>query len=326
MWTTSRLPLERIARFDREIRAGRYPNANTLARELEVHPRTIHRDITFLRDRLGAPLAYDPVRHGFYYTDATYRLPAVTLTEAELLTMVLARSVLRQYSGTPYALQLNQALHKLRQALAEETTIELDQLDAVLSLHVAAPPPIDAERFTQILSAIRNRDRLAIRYRDRHQQATRREIDPWHIAAVGGAWYLVAFCHLRQERRMFVLDRILSIGTTGESFVPDPKFSIHEFLATALTVFRGNPENSYQIVLRLRGVAATTLRERPLHPTQRSETAPDGSLHVSMELSHLQEVERLALSWGSHCEVLAPDELRDRVAAELRSALGHYNS
>jgi hypothetical protein len=38
----------RIAFVDRAIRVGGWPNANTLARELEVSPRTVQRDIGFL--------------------------------------------------------------------------------------------------------------------------------------------------------------------------------------------------------------------------------------------------------------------------------------
>ena len=62
-----RFSLQRIAAFDRAIRAGEYPNARTIARELEVGHRTVQRDVEFLRDRLGAPLAFDRRRNGYYY-------------------------------------------------------------------------------------------------------------------------------------------------------------------------------------------------------------------------------------------------------------------
>src|SRR5438309_226802 len=46
-----RFSLQRIAALDRAIRAGEYPNAWTIARELEVGHRTVQRDVEFLRDR-----------------------------------------------------------------------------------------------------------------------------------------------------------------------------------------------------------------------------------------------------------------------------------
>src|SRR3954453_7331205 len=109
MHVASRLSLERIAALDRAIRAGEYPNARALAARLEVGQRTIQRDVEFLRDRCGAPLAYDPVRHGYSYPDPTFRLPPLELTEGELVALFLAGRVLRQYRGTPYAAELERA-------------------------------------------------------------------------------------------------------------------------------------------------------------------------------------------------------------------------
>lgn len=48
--------LFRIARIDEKLRRRCWPNAVTLARELEVTPRTIHRDLDFLRDQFHAHL------------------------------------------------------------------------------------------------------------------------------------------------------------------------------------------------------------------------------------------------------------------------------
>jgi predicted DNA-binding transcriptional regulator YafY len=54
----------RILLIDEKIRSGQYPNSNTLAKLTEVTPRTIQRDIDYLRLFYNAPIAYDPVRQG----------------------------------------------------------------------------------------------------------------------------------------------------------------------------------------------------------------------------------------------------------------------
>jgi len=63
----NRVALVRIAVIDQEIRNGSWPNATGLARQLEVNPRTIHRDIDCLRDQLGAPIVYDRDHNGYSY-------------------------------------------------------------------------------------------------------------------------------------------------------------------------------------------------------------------------------------------------------------------
>jgi predicted DNA-binding transcriptional regulator YafY len=65
MILASRPPLARIMAIDQSVRAGDWPNARTLARQLEVSPRTIRRDITYLRDQLRAPIEFDPTRNGY---------------------------------------------------------------------------------------------------------------------------------------------------------------------------------------------------------------------------------------------------------------------
>ena len=64
----SRPPLERMLRIHQALHSGGYPNASTLARQLEVSTKSIHRDLEFMRDRLELPIQYDAKRFGYFYT------------------------------------------------------------------------------------------------------------------------------------------------------------------------------------------------------------------------------------------------------------------
>src|ERR1700688_4527251 len=113
MRLASRPALVRLAVIDREIRGGRLPNANSLARQLEVNPRTVHRDLDCLRDQLGAPLEFDRDRNGYYYTNASWLIPYPQLSEGELLALFLASRLLKQYQGTPFAADLARMFGKI---------------------------------------------------------------------------------------------------------------------------------------------------------------------------------------------------------------------
>ena len=67
--------LERIYFFHDELSRDRYPNSRTLMREFEISLPTAKRDIAYLRDRLLAPLEFNPARNGFYYSDSSFNLP-----------------------------------------------------------------------------------------------------------------------------------------------------------------------------------------------------------------------------------------------------------
>ena len=73
----------------------------------------------------------------------------------------------------------------------------------------------------------------------------------------------------------------------------------------------------HHVRLRFRGDAVRYVRERTWHASQTLETTAEGDLIVTLEVSHLREVERWALSWTPDCEVLEPPELREHVADAL---------
>jgi predicted DNA-binding transcriptional regulator YafY len=129
MELASRPPLRRLLALDRMLRSARFPNARSAANELEVDPRTIHRDLVFLRDSWGAPLEFCRKHNGYYYRDPDYPLPLLRLTEGELLALFLAERVMQQYRDTPYAKDLATAFRKLTAALPDEVTIDLNHWD-----------------------------------------------------------------------------------------------------------------------------------------------------------------------------------------------------
>lgn len=75
----------RIIQIDEDIRSGIYPGIQFLMEKHGVSRRTILRDIEFLRDRYQAPIECDRRRKGYYYTDPTFAIKNVLLTEATFL-------------------------------------------------------------------------------------------------------------------------------------------------------------------------------------------------------------------------------------------------
>ena len=72
------------------IQAGGYPNATTLASQLEVCTKSINRDLEFMRDRLELPIQYDGSRFGYFYTEPVKAFPTLHITEGELFALVVA--------------------------------------------------------------------------------------------------------------------------------------------------------------------------------------------------------------------------------------------
>jgi predicted DNA-binding transcriptional regulator YafY len=80
---------ERLMCLHSMIRDGRYPSSQTIQKYFNVSTRTAHRDIHILKNLYKAPLAYDAVKHGFYYTIEGWSLATAADSRAKLLITFL---------------------------------------------------------------------------------------------------------------------------------------------------------------------------------------------------------------------------------------------
>src|ERR1700753_498197 len=87
----SRPPLARMMRLHEKLKAGAFPNCRKLADELEVSPKTIQRDIDFMRDQLNMPIEYDQLHFGFVYTREVTSFPSIEVSEGEVIALFVAQ-------------------------------------------------------------------------------------------------------------------------------------------------------------------------------------------------------------------------------------------
>lgn len=70
--------IARIMEFDLKVRNGWFPSRSSFATECGFSERTVARDIEYIRERLGAPLAFDKGRMGYYYSKP-WNLPSILM-------------------------------------------------------------------------------------------------------------------------------------------------------------------------------------------------------------------------------------------------------
>src|SRR5262245_4054006 len=162
MKSAVRPALLRFAVIDEKLRSRSWPNATSLARELEVTPRTIHRDFEFLREQLRAPIAFDAHKNGYYYSEVSYRLPYFQVSEGECVALFLAERLLQQYRGTAFAGDISRLFRKVMDLLSEPITINVQHLSEVFSFRQHTTEFGDAERFERLHRAIREGRQLEI--------------------------------------------------------------------------------------------------------------------------------------------------------------------
>lgn len=309
-----------MLRIHQAIQTGRHPNARTLARELEVSAKSVLRDLDFMRDRLGLPIAYDDRRWGYFYTEDVSAFPTLQITEGELFALLVAEKAVQQYRGTNFERPLLSALKKMSAGLPETISVHWADWDQTISFRTSAEPLLNLEVFDALAKAVAARERLRISYRKPGVQAAQvREIDPYHLANINGEWYLFAFDHLRRDLRTFVPARILSVERTGETFARPARFSVDRRLRDSFGVH--SAEGRFEVVVRFRPRVADYIREKRWHGSQQLRELEDGGVELRLQLSSLVEVQRWILGWGGEARVIAPPELVTQVQAAARSIL-----
>lgn len=323
----NKVQLQRLIFIDRRIREGmqqgRLANCASMAAAYEVSAKSIGRDIDYLRNQCDAPIEYDRQRHGFYYTEESYSLPAMHISESDLFAIALARKALKQYENTPIYQNLASIFRKIEGCLPERISVDPAWVDERMTVFPESRTAINPAIWDSVSEGLRDSRRLIIHYLKPGQTSgTDRLVDPYHIVSFQGEWYLIGHCHQRRESRTFAISRIKQVRTNGERFVIPADFSFAEYSGNHFGIFRGDRDATVKILFARRH--RPYVEEREWHRGQTLESREDGGILLSFTSNHLFEVKRWVLSWGAGVKVLAPPELAADLRDELRKALQAY--
>ena len=233
-----------------------------LARRLEVHPRTARRYIEILQD-LGIPVAGERGRYGAYRLRPGTKVPPLLFTEEEALALTLGLLAARRLGLATEAPAVEGALAKVERVLPPAVRERVDAVTATLVLDVgprpapnapsdvrpdapsdarsggrsdAPPPPPAGTVVTTLGEATRASRRVRLCYAGGAGRTTERDFDPYGLVYRRGYWYATGYCHLRRERRLFRLDRIVTAALQETTFTPpadfDPVHEVQQALAT----------------------------------------------------------------------------------------------
>ncbi len=178
------------------------------------HPRTLRRDLDAI-ESAGWPLLTERIdgRTRWKLLDCVRNAPALRLSPTELMALALSRRLVAPLEGTAVYASLQSALNKASAALPPEGLLMVHQLEETFSVGLGPHKQYKhhrevVERLTQ---SITEKKRIQMRYDSASRgKVTRREVDPYRLWYAAGGLYLIGYCHLRKEPRMFAVERIKS--------------------------------------------------------------------------------------------------------------------
>lgn len=299
--------------------------AAELAEALDCHPRTVYRDLQALQGA-GFPIYTERAdnRNLWSLLDSVRHEIPIPFSLPELMALNFGADLFKVFKDTVFGDALESLTRKIRATLPPASHVYLRKVEE--TLHAGIGPHKDYGRFRGILdrvqeAALGHRTLEIVYYTMSTKKVTKRRLDPYGVRFYGGTFYVVGRCHLRNEVRVFALDRIKMLHDTGEGFEIPPGFSLESFVAQSFGVFVGEPT---RVKIWFSPDVAGYIREKIWHGSQTFTPQADGSLLFEAEVAGTRDIKFWVLTWGAHARVLAPEALRDEIRAEAEQLLALY--
>ena len=316
--------LERLIGIDREIRRGYYPSVEKLCELFEVKERTIYEDIRKLKENFGLTIEYDRFHEGYTLKDPSKTLPSFDLTEGEMAGLALSSNFLSEQASFLKA-DIDSGIDKVKNRVSESVEHSVREIDREIQYLPVPLPAVKRKIFTEIRKAIKNKKRLRLKYFAASKNiTTERKVEPYRILQNQGMWYLLAYCTLRNDLRLFAIHRILEMTLLeAEPFEIKNDLDIESWLTKTFQIERKEKEWKVRIIFSRE--AAPYIIERDWKNGTKVTAHDDGKCTLLLTTLSLEEVKRWVMYYGSNAIVLSPKPLVDMIQTELKSAYENYS-
>lgn len=276
-----------------------------------ISRRQLQRDLHDLR-KIGEQqgLVIEPTRGGRVFAYYTGRRASSYVTRNRSAAQTLAR--IATALGGP-------AESEMREAIGES---QADMRGGFLHLREVAPSDRDrlARVFAFLKDAAAGPARVEFFYTPARGSRGVRRVEPYHVIARSGRYYLLAYDLERRDWRQFALDAIggpwRKIGTFTRRAIPERMLA-----ERAVGWIHGS--RSTEVTIGLSAVVAAAVGSRAWQPEQRVNHLPDGSAEITLSFEDLNEAVRFALGFGAEAVVVSPPEAaalaRETVARVARA-------
>ena len=279
-----------------------------LADRLGVSSRTVRRYVGALQE-MGIPIEPTPGRYGGYRLYSGFRLPPLMFSADEAIGLVLAIIAARPQGITSADHPAERAISKIERVLSPDLARKLNDVrDGVIipsGLWDRGAVFPDPEILTILTHASLTDHRIWMRYSRADGDESARKVDPYGVVALFGRWYLHGWCHLREGRRTFRVDRIRRTDLLAEQFERPNDVDALAAVESSIALSRG-----WRVAVR---VDAPVDAVREYVPRTFAVLEPDGDDRTTL-LASADELEWFAwrlMGLPYDLTVIEPPELRE---------------
>ncbi|PWJ58984.1 putative DNA-binding transcriptional regulator YafY [Dyadobacter jejuensis] len=304
-------------RFDRitaillQLQSKKVVKAQELADRFEISLRTVYRDMNSLSEA-GVPLVAEAGR-GYSLVEG-YRLPPIHFTTDEARSFIAAEKLVQRYTDHGLAENYQSAISKVKAVLRMSEKDMVNDLENHILVRDLAPNFPTANHLDVLLQSISERRALAIQYLALSTETlTNRIIEPVGIYHEHYKWYVIAYCHLRNEYRNFRTDRMQQIT------ILDQKFELQHAPLTDFLKHQSQTNGKFQqIIISVPLSEATYLTERKYYFGYISEVIKDGQLQLTFLTTNPDYFARWFLALGPNARIVEPASFKSTIRTLIK--------
>lgn len=294
--------------------------AKELADRYEITERTVYRDLELL-DHV-APIVRGEYGRGYRF-DGNFAIYPLNFTEQEELAFTVLPSVVDKSKLPP---GFETAYDKVMATHVRETRKRYDTLERIAGIIQMGSPAYREEGSGNFLlpimqAIIEQKTIRTVYYTQMRDEETERDIDPYYLVPRDQRFYLIGYCHLKQEVRTFRISRFREVEKLRDSF-DKSGFDLAQYMKHTWSIRRDNKLIRFKI--RFAPDVARYIKEEEMFVRPILTDLPDGSLLFEATVNHEQEFMEWVVRYGPSAEILEPVEVRERIKQRLVEWLGLY--
>ena len=297
-----------------DLLAKRKVTATYLADKHEISTRTVYRYVDELS--FNVPIHVKRGRNGGICISDSYKLPVGFMTLDEYDATIEALAAMYTQLPEERFLAAKRKLSAQMKAEARDLTLSGDLGNILVDGGSWGDTRAFSEKVRLFEESIRDLIVLEIEYNARTGEKTTRKIEPHVLVFKQNVWYVYAFCYKQRDFRLFRLGRISSVLKTEERFTKRP-FNREDiplnYWKTDKTV-----DARFEITESAFADAQDWLGVENLQ-------LKNGRWLADVTLPDDEALVRKIVGLGSGMKVLAPEELRDKVALAAKEIAKLYS-
>ncbi|MBB6214516.1 putative DNA-binding transcriptional regulator YafY [Anaerosolibacter carboniphilus] len=302
--------------------------AKNLAKILETSERTIYRDIDILCEA-GIPIFSIPGPNGGYSFMEDYKINSNVLESGDAIHLLLSSMGIRPEKNTEMAQQLKNAMIKLENNVSKEHKEEL--IKAKERFFIDSEPwwgkRIESKNIDIIKKSVLNLKKLKVRYKKFNGEVSERILRPYGAVVKNSEWYVIAFCELKNDIRVFMSNRIENIEVLDESFSMAENFSLETFWENSKQQFVKHASlkiepKVYPVKLKFYEEKQQTLQGFYVHSFSKVEN----DWIYDIDMISFQTACNVLFPLSDRIEVLEPVELREYIIKKSTKILNLYKT